>query len=431
MAQAVPNSVIHKIRNALGNVVFYERGGQLYTRARVSPSQAPTTARTRVRANLAAISAAWKSTLTEAQRQAWRTASLTAPQNPQRNNRGTRSGWTYYQQVNLTRLNLSLAQTATPPALQNTDPPTAFSVNTLDGDAPSILLDVTGAEGEDTYLIVYASPNRPPGYFTANGKTGQVQVFAPGAARPLDLTAAWQAKYGTLTPGSRINFQIASANAIDGRLTARQYATAIISGSGILASLLGYIAPDTLTPPVEADFTWTNQNTVTTDLNSKNCLQLTNGTGSLNLLSTLTKPLGTWNRIVVGYLTSPNTAAGSSNYGLCLKETATGKYITAGFQFVNGNPSWSIDKWSAYNSYSASYQTVSGANAAFLNPIKWVIIEKSGTDLLFSYSPDGQLPNLQLTKPINDFFTTEPDEWGIFGNTIRLGKALFIHAAIT
>jgi hypothetical protein len=326
--------------------------------------------------------------------------------------------------VNLTRLNLSLAQTATPPALQNTDPPTAFSVNTLDGDAPSILLDVTGAEGADTYLIVYASPNRPPGYFTANGKTGQVQVFPPGAARPLDLTAAWQAKYGTLTPGDRINFQIASANAIDGRLTARQYATALVQSGDTtpLGTINGGFSSADIPPAIpnalddefngttlDPKWTWENQGGATSE-------------ESLGLL-TLTVPGNTAFRYIYQTLPAPpwafvtkvsGIAPASYNYrlhGLVLDD-ATPKPLLVGAMF---NSPWRF-KVGEYSNLTSAFPTTSIYEQVlymvglFPNYYK---VDTDGTTINFGWSSDGKSFNSMGSIPYTGWFAAGPTRIGL------------------
>lgn len=238
MAQAAPSALIHSARNALGNVVFFTRKGRTFTRPRVTPSNTITPARTRVRQQMATISNAWKNTLTEPQRQAWRIAGPTAALNPHLQNRGPLTGWNYFQQVNQVRLALGLTLLAAPPAQTSPDPAATFAVAQLDATAPKILLDVTGAAGGDTYLIVYATTNRPAGQFTTAGTTRQIATFAPGAARPLDVTAAWVNKFGPLAVGSRVNFQIATAIGSTGQLTARLAASALVTGESDAMQLI-------------------------------------------------------------------------------------------------------------------------------------------------------------------------------------------------
>lgn len=250
MAQAAPSALINSARNALGNVVFFTRKGRTFTRPRVTPSNTITPARTRVRQQMATISNAWKNTLTEPQRQAWRIAGPTAALNPHLQNRGPLTGWNYFQQANQVRLALGLTLLAAPPAQTSQDPAATFSVAQLDATAPRILLDVSGAAGGDTYLIVYATTNRPAGQFTTAGTTRQIATFAPGAARPLDVTAAWVNKFGPLSAGSRVNFQIATAIGSTGQLTARLAASALVTGESDAMQLIQGITLTTDQPTV-------------------------------------------------------------------------------------------------------------------------------------------------------------------------------------
>lgn len=231
MAVIDPSATIEKVRNATGDVVYYISQGRQLSRSRVTPANTATAARTRVRNNLAALTAAWNGTLTEAQREAWRAAARDIGPRPHRSGYAPLSGWQYFHGVNLTRLNLSLALFAAPPSRQTPDPVLSLTVDTLDATTQTIKLNCTGATGAHTYLVIYATGNRTAGQTSANGTTRQVAVIAPAASRPFDISSDWLAKFGTLGTASRVVFQAAAANALDGTLSPRMYATAISTGA--------------------------------------------------------------------------------------------------------------------------------------------------------------------------------------------------------
>jgi len=231
MAISQPTALVQQVRNKVADQVFYVRNGVTYARARVSPDQTRTTARDLNRLRLAAVTTAYKSDLTRTQRLAWREAAKTIGPRPHRSGYGKLTGQMYYFNVNLVMANLGKPFLADPPTRRPPDPITAFSVHTLDSSTPEILLDLEGATGSNTHIIVYSTGNVAPGRLSANGTTRQIQVFPPGSPRPLDITAAWGDKFGTLTAGQRVVFQAATASDLDGQLSPRAYATAIATGA--------------------------------------------------------------------------------------------------------------------------------------------------------------------------------------------------------
>lgn len=242
MAKVSNSALVDVIRNKIGDTVFYRAYGQQLSRTRVNPTNTRTTARDTNRTRLADIATIWKDDLSEDERSRWREAARTIGPRPHRSGYGPLSGWQYFHNVNLVLENIGVGTIIEPPTRQTPDPVLTVTVNTLDATAPSILLDVTGAEGPNTHLIVYATRDVGPGVLSVNGTTRQIATFAPGATRPLDVTSAWTSKFGTLTPGERINFQVCAASGIDGQLTPRMYATSLITG-GLMPNLLLHTAP--------------------------------------------------------------------------------------------------------------------------------------------------------------------------------------------
>lgn len=238
MAVQQNSALVHTLRNAAGDVVFYIRGQRQFTRTRVIPSNVITPARTSVRNNLKATALAWQSTLTQAQRASWREAARTAPQNPQRNNRGQRSGWQYFHQVNLVMASLGIGMLTDPPSIAAPDPVTSFTVDTLDATTQTLKLAYTGAAGPDTHLLVYASGNVPAGWSSPNGITRLIATFPPGTPSPIDVSTSWTNRYGTLNGASRVIFQIATTNANDGHLTPRTKASAVATGTADAMNLI-------------------------------------------------------------------------------------------------------------------------------------------------------------------------------------------------
>jgi len=238
MAISQPTALVQQVRNKVADQVFYIRNGVTYARARVSPDQTRTPARDAVRTRLHEVATIYRDDLTSSQRLAWAEAAKTIGPRPHRSGYGKLTGWMYFHNVNLVLENIGVGTILDPPQRQKPDPILTLSVNTLDATTQTLKLDATGAAGPNTYIIIYATGNTGTGRLSPNGTTRQVAVIAPLATRPIDISAAWTSKFGTLLAGSRVIFQAAAANAIDGTLSARAYATAIAEAQGDAMQLI-------------------------------------------------------------------------------------------------------------------------------------------------------------------------------------------------
>ncbi len=230
MAVSQPSALVQQLRNKVADQVFYTRNGVTYVRARVSPDNTRTAARDTVRTRLSDVATIYRDDLTRSQRLAWAEAAKTIGPRPHRSGSGKLTGWMYFHNVNLVLENLGVGATLDPPQRQLPDPILSLTVDTLDAATQTIKLNATGAEGSSSYLIVYATPNTGPGRLSPNGVTRQIAVIRPETPRPFDISAAWTSKFGTLLAGSRVVFQAAQANSLDGQLSPRAYATAIATG---------------------------------------------------------------------------------------------------------------------------------------------------------------------------------------------------------
>lgn len=412
MGKRTPTATANHFRNALGTAVYYQSFGQQLTRSRVVPANTATPARTRVRQFLKDSATIWKDDLTDYERRAWRTAALTAPHNPHRNQRGQLSGWQYFHQVNLALQNIDKPTLIDPPERQPPDRIETLTVNTINATTQTILLDFTGAPGPNSHICVYATGNRLTSQFSANGTTAFIQSFPPGTTTPLDISAAWTAKYGTLLGNRRVNFQACTCNAIDGSLSARSYATAPTTGSATVASLLGYITPTTLTPPQGANFAWINQGASAYSQNAETALWLHSDApkGSANLVALIAAtPATPWSAILGCIPFSGSNNNNPFRAGIVLRESSSGKLIEWSPQ-IAGTNNLGLLKWNSPTSAGSTY-TYGNVNGRW--PLCWFKITDDGTNFTFFVGPDGQNWQTWYTAAVNDWFTTDADGVGI------------------
>lgn len=100
----------------------------------------------------------------------------------------------------------------------------------------------------------------------------------------------------------------------------------------------------------------------------------------------------------------------TSYSGVCFLEQSTGKIINIGYERTGG---FSVVKWNSNTSFNAQYTFRSVGFA----PRHFLRLQRSGTNLNFALSYNGTYyrtiwgPSAQ-----NNFFTTAPEEYGIFAN---------------
>lgn len=156
MAKILYGPLISEARNAVGSVVFSRNHQGPFIRARVIPSEVPSTARTAAQDNLAFLMDAWKSVLTQAQRDAWNRFALTSSPRPGPVYAKKNPGLNYYIQHNY-----ALQRYFT----RHDDPPTNITVTdcggftglSLNSDTPIFLVDVNVRPDANHALMIYAS----------------------------------------------------------------------------------------------------------------------------------------------------------------------------------------------------------------------------------------------------------------------------------
>lgn len=173
----------------------------------------------------------------------------------------------------------------------------------------------------------------------------------------------------------------------------------------------------TLSAPPTTGWSWDNQNGATeTDL-----------TGSDRGLHLYNTTQTTPEVISVRYRTAPATpytfTAGllpfswftaKQQYGICFRESATGKIVTLCNSPVAGNPNLLYGKWTNSTTFSANYATVDWEP---MFPIQWFRGEDDGTNLNWYISATGG-EWTKLASPFSqlrgNFFTTGPDQIGYY-----------------
>jgi len=182
-----------------GQTFSRNRFGQ-YVRNRAVPVNPRSVNQQAVRARLSNNAAAWRA-LTDSQRAAWtglgymilRTDSLGQSYNL--------TGFQSYVMVNNNRLAAGDAIVSTPPSL--TDPGTLLTATlTLTSSSFSAAYTATPL-ASGVRLFIYASPQTTAGR-SFQGDARLIQVSAAAAASPLNVLAAYSARFGAPVTGNKI-----------------------------------------------------------------------------------------------------------------------------------------------------------------------------------------------------------------------------------
>lgn len=243
MARIIPGPLVTDIRNKLGSQVFSRNQHGNYVGALVPITQTPSARKTQMHNAAIAVGAAWKSTLTDAQRNQWDEAARVQAKSARTLGRDPLSGAQYFSRVNLT-LELAGASLITePPATSDVIPLESLSLAS-DADAQSLQLTFTPAPvPADHILQVWATPNCSPGKLRLGNRSYWLCDLPAGTTSPASIAAPWLAKpwpsavVGTLAtqtiePGEKIFALGKFINLTNAARSGALLASAIATGTG-------------------------------------------------------------------------------------------------------------------------------------------------------------------------------------------------------
>lgn len=162
------------------------------------------------------------------------------------------------------------------------------------------------------------------------------------------------------------------------------------------------------------NFTWVNQGTASADEYTCGGLFLDVpsylGDNCRMLVRTLTAPFKVTSCVRWGCgANSATSISQGTKVGICFRESATGKIVANTFR---GNRNFVVSSFDSPTSVNTNISYASWR----VNGLVWLQIEHTGTDLYYRRSIDGEHFMQQYTQAKNAFFTTEPDQAGIFIN---------------
>lgn len=211
-----------------GITASHNRGGK-YFRARVTPTDPNTTRQQLIRALVADISGRWNSTLTEAQRQAWRLYSDNVPLPGPLGKVRPVGGLPMYIRSNIARRNAGLPRVDDAPTVFDvarftpiTNPAATALTNRIQFDFDQFdpwVLETNSA------MILFSSPAQNPSitFYKGPYRFGDLVLGSedPPPSPPANLAAGF-----LITQNTRVFFRVVAVRA-DGRVSASQQQTAI------------------------------------------------------------------------------------------------------------------------------------------------------------------------------------------------------------
>lgn len=202
------------VSGKLGGQVATKGRNGLNIRTKVKPINRRTTSQVDQRSLLATTSQGW-SALTDAQRASWTASALNFTHTNNFGQKFKPTGKNFYTEVNLNLLNSGSAIVNKPPL---TTPPTGLTALTALSAAANTLTASFAATptAAGNVAIVQATRGLSAGVAFVGKQYRQIATFPAAAASPLDLTAAYTAKFGAPPSGLRVFIRVKMIDSVSG-----------------------------------------------------------------------------------------------------------------------------------------------------------------------------------------------------------------------
>lgn len=219
MAKVKFSALVSDMRNKLNGSVFSKNRYGSYLRNKITPVNPQSSYQLAQRANLSFLSSAWR-TLTDQQREGWRTLAQTSPSTDIFGDSKILAGNAYFVALNLNLLGADSPIALTAPILVSVPVVVATNV-ALDANQQSnndISLTIDPATIPAGFkLAVYATPSMSPGITFVKNKLRYLGVF-PATSGTVNLLTRYTERFGLMTFGERVFFRLALVSNSSGQL---------------------------------------------------------------------------------------------------------------------------------------------------------------------------------------------------------------------
>lgn len=193
-------------RGKLGGQVFSKNRAGAYVRTKVTPVNGRTIAQMFNRNILGSLSAGWNS-LTQAQINAWNEAVSDWQKTDVFGDLKKPTGKNLYTSLNKNLLQSAQVAITLPPEKMEIPVNTATAVAVSESGS-TITFTGLSAVPSDVVLQVRATEALPTGVSYIKNRLRVIDNVASGAIVPADIFTAYQDKFGTITPGQKIGFEL-------------------------------------------------------------------------------------------------------------------------------------------------------------------------------------------------------------------------------
>lgn len=221
-------------RGKLGGHVLSKNRAGAYIRTKVTPVNPQTGYQLGVRNRFTIYSQGWRG-LTQAQRDAWNAAVSDFQRTDIFGDLRNPTGFNLYQRLNNNLVNVGAAAISTPPLPAAVGEVIASSLTAEDGTvSESLSLVLSGNVPADTAVKVFATSPQSAGRSFVKAEYRQITTLDAAETTPVDLLAAYQAKYGsTGAAGQKIFVKIEAVNTNTGQTGTPSEASAIVTVSAV------------------------------------------------------------------------------------------------------------------------------------------------------------------------------------------------------
>jgi hypothetical protein len=203
-------------RGKLGGHVLSKNRSGAVVRTKVTPVNKQSSSQLGVRNRFTTYSQGWKA-LTQAQRDAWNAAVSGFTGTNIFGDTVTPSGFNLYQKLNNNLVNLGESAITSPPTPSSVGEVVATTLEAESG-TQSLSLTLAGNVPANTGVKVFATAQMSAGKSYVKQAFRQITTLAAAATTPVDLLAAWQAKFGDIDQvGARISVKCVAVNLTTGQ----------------------------------------------------------------------------------------------------------------------------------------------------------------------------------------------------------------------
>lgn len=208
--------IVAEARGSIAGTVFSRNSYGAYLRAKVTPTNKRSVAQQVVRQYLAQLAQGWRG-LTAAQRAGWNQSAVNFSRTNIFGDSVQLTGFNLYMRLNKNLLDIGQSVIAAAPVPSSVAGFTSFSI-TPDESTGDFEITFAPAISAGQSVLVFATAPLSAGKDFVKSELRQIDVLTSTDTSPVDITTAYNAKFGALPPaGTKAFVQIVTVNDTTGQ----------------------------------------------------------------------------------------------------------------------------------------------------------------------------------------------------------------------